>query len=104
MADTGKFVQALKADPDLGRKFLDEVIKLRSDESLEALDGITLAAKNIGYEIDNDLAEKILKGLQESEDGSGPKELSLDELKTVVGGVYACTLCRFPPMCYIDIG
>ena len=103
MADTGKLVQALKADPDLGRKFLDEVIKLRSDESLEALDGITLAAKNIGYEIDNDLAEKILKGLQKSEDGSGPKELSIDELKTVVGGVYACTLCRFPPMCYIDI-
>ena len=104
MADTSKLVQALKADPDLGRKFLDEVIKLRSDESLEALDGITLAAKNIGYEIDNDLAEKILKGLQESEGGSGPKELSLDELETVVGGVYGCTLCKFPPMCYIDIG
>ena len=104
MADSSKFTQAIKADPDLGRKFLDEINKLRSDESLEALDGITQAAKNLGFEIDSDFAKKVLDGLQKyEEDGDEPKELSLDDLDSVAGGYYACTLCNFPPLNYIDL-
>ena len=93
-----KNVEQLKADmvadETLRAKFREALNKLRSDKNLTVMEAGQRAARELGYEVPDDVAKDFVTRLQ-ARRGQGKTQLSDDELESVAAG--SCPPCK--PVC-----
>ncbi len=82
MKNVEQLIADMKADEGLRKKFREGLNRLRSDETLSVIEAGIKVARELGYQISDDEAKKLV-----ARSGQGKTQLNDDELNQVAGGV-----------------
>lgn len=93
MKNAEQFNADITADAALKAKFREGFSKLRTDETVKAVDAAQSVARELGYELSHEEAKKFLARLQAARERR-KRMLSDDELMNVAGGDNtSCCVC-----------